>query len=197
MSEPPVELFPLFLKLRGRAVLLVGGGPVATAKAQALAEAGALVTVVALQVTEALAALADARGWTVHRRAFVASDAADAWLAVAAATSEVNRAVAEEGEARQMFVVAVDDPASASAYGAGVVRKAGVTVAISTSGQAPALAGLLREGLEAVLPDDLEQWVGEAAQQRAAWRADGTPMAARRPRLLAALNELYRRKDAA
>jgi len=196
MSAPGAELFPLFLKLRGRAVLLVGGGPVATAKANALAEAGALVTVVAPQVTEALATLARAQGWTVHRRGFVDGDVAGAWLAIAAATSQVNRAVAQAAEARQLFVVAVDDPPSASAYGAGIVRKAGVTVAVSTSGQAPALAGLLREGLEAVLPDDLDSWVAEAARQRAAWRADGTPMAHRRPRLLAALNELYELKDA-
>jgi len=195
MSEPGAELFPLFLKLRDRAVLLVGGGPVATAKAGALAEAGARVTVVAPQLTDALAALAGARGWTVCQRGFVASDVEGMWLAIAAATSPVNRAVADAAEARQLFLVAVDDPASASAYGAGIVRKAGVTVAISTSGQAPALAGLLREGLEAVLPDDLNIWVEQAARQRAAWRADGTPMADRRPRLLAALNELYRQRN--
>ena len=189
------ELFPLFLKLRGREVLLVGGGPVGTAKAHALAEAGAVVTVVAPQVTDALDQLARARGWTVHRRGFVAADVDDAWLAVAAATSEVNRAVATAAEARHLFVVAVDDPSAASAYGAGIVRRAGVTLAISTSGQAPALAGLLREGLEAVLPDELHRWVDEAARQRTAWRADGTAMADRRPRLLAALNELYRQRN--
>ena len=191
MSQSGAELFPLFLKLRGRPVLLVGGGPVGTAKAQALAEAGAVVTVVAPQLTEALVALAGARGWTVHQRGFVDGDVTGVWLAIAAATSEVNRAVAQAAEARQLFVVAVDDPPSASAYGAGVVRKAGVTLAISTAGQAPALAGLLREGLEAVLPEELETWVEEAARQRALWRADGTPMAQRRPRLLAALNGLY------
>jgi len=191
MNQSGAELFPLFLKLRGRAVLLVGGGPVATAKAQALAQAGALVTVVAPQVTDALVALAAAQGWLVHQRGFVDGDVAGVWLVIAAATSEVNRAVAQAAEARQLFVVAVDDPPSASAYGAGIVRKAGVTLAISTAGRAPALAGLLREGLEDMLPDDLESWGAEAARQRAAWRADGTPMAQRRPRLLAALNRLY------
>jgi uroporphyrin-III C-methyltransferase/precorrin-2 dehydrogenase/sirohydrochlorin ferrochelatase len=195
MNEPGSELFPLFLKLRGRAVLLVGGGPVATAKAQSLADAGAALTVVAPALTEPLVELARARGWTVHQRGFASGDVDDVWLVVAAATPDVNRAVAAAAEARRRFVVAVDDPASASAYGAGVVRRAGVTVAISTSGQAPALAGLLREGLEAVLPEDLDAWVGEAARQRTAWRADGTPMSERRPRLLAALNELYRRRS--
>ena len=70
----------------------------------------------------------------------------------------------------------------------GRLRRGGVTVAVSTDGRAPALAGLLREGLEAVLPDDLEGWTAEAERQRAAWRDAGVPMAERRPLLLEALN---------
>jgi uroporphyrin-III C-methyltransferase/precorrin-2 dehydrogenase/sirohydrochlorin ferrochelatase len=71
-----------------------------------------------------------------------------------------------------------------------------VTVAVSTDGRAPALAGLLREALEAVLPEDLEAWTATAERQRAAWRADGVPMAERRPLLLRALNDLYSGKVA-
>jgi uroporphyrin-III C-methyltransferase/precorrin-2 dehydrogenase/sirohydrochlorin ferrochelatase len=197
VSDTGDELFPLFLKLGGRAVLLVGGGPVAIAKARLLADAGAEVVVVTPELSDDLRALAAARGWPVRQRTFVADDAVGAWLVISAAPPEVNRAVAAVAEARNLFVVAVDDPASASAYGAGVVRRAGVTVAISTSGQAPALAGLLREGLEALLPDELASWVDEAARQRTRWRAEKTPMAQRRPRLLAALNKLYRRRGAA
>ena len=90
-----------------------------------------------------------------------------------------------------VFVNAVDDLASASAYLGGVVRKGGVTLAISTDGRAPALAGLLREGLEAVLPDDLEAWHETARAARQDWLRDGVPMDARRPLLLQAINRLY------
>ena len=83
----------------------------------------------------------------------------------------MNRAVAAAAEARRTFVLAVDDPASASAYGAGVVRRGGVTVAVSTDGRAPALAGLLREALEAVLPDELASWTAEAERMRRLWKA--------------------------
>ena len=93
--------------------------------------------------------------------------------------------------ARRVFVVAVDDKAASSAYGCGIVRRAGVTVAVSTGGRAPALAGLLRQGLDALLPEDLAVWVAEANRLRPDWRAEGTDMADRRPRLLAALNQLY------
>ena len=54
---------------------------------------------------------------------------------------------------------AVDDPANATAYLSGVVRRDGVTIAISTSGQAPALTSLLREALDALLPRDLPAWI--------------------------------------
>jgi uroporphyrin-III C-methyltransferase/precorrin-2 dehydrogenase/sirohydrochlorin ferrochelatase len=184
-------LFPLFLKLAGRPVLLVGGGVVATSKAHVLAGAAAIVTVVSPKISQELAELAAARGWRVQLRPFEVTDVDHVWLAIAAATAAVNRAVADAAEARRIFVVAVDDPPAASAYGAGIVRRAGVTVAVSTAGQAPALAGLLREGLEALLPEDLDAWLREANRLRPSWRAEGVAMSDRRPRLLMALNQLY------
>jgi uroporphyrin-III C-methyltransferase/precorrin-2 dehydrogenase/sirohydrochlorin ferrochelatase len=99
--------------------------------------------------------------------------------------------VSAAAELRHLFVNAVDDPAHASAYLGGVVRKQGVTLAISTGGRAPALAGLLREGLEAALPDDLTEWFDVADRARKEWEARGIPMHKRRPSLLAAINDLY------
>ena len=92
---------------------------------------------------------------------------------------------------------AVDDIASASAYAGAVFRRAGVTVAISTDGDAPALAGLVREALEALLPEELERWMQVARASRQRWLAEGVPMEERRPQLLDALNDLYRTRVAA
>jgi uroporphyrin-III C-methyltransferase/precorrin-2 dehydrogenase/sirohydrochlorin ferrochelatase len=181
------ELAPLFLKLSGRRVLLVGGGAVAVSKLEGLLRAGAMVRVVAPEFRPEVAAAAVER----VRRGFEPSDLEGAWLAVAAATPEVNREVAREAERRRVFVNAVDDPASATAYAGGVVRRDGVTVAVSTGGRAPALAGLLREGIEALLPERLDAWLERAESLRGRWRSEGVPMAERRPRLLTALNELY------
>lgn len=180
-------VFPVFLKLAGRRVLVVGGGPVAASKLAALVEAGAHVTVVAPEVVPAIAEAAV----TVERRTFRADDVDGAWFVVAAAPPDVNRAVAEAAEARAVFVNAVDDMAHATAYLGGIVRRNGVTLAISTDGQAPALAGLLREALDAVLPAELDEWMAAAHRARAAWKAAGVPMEARRPLLLDALNRLY------
>jgi siroheme synthase-like protein len=189
-----MQLFPLFLKLAGRKVLVVGGGPVAAGKVAALREADAEIVVVAPEVVPAIGDLATAGKIALARRSFSAADLGGVWLVVAAATPEVNRIVAAAAESQRLFVLAVDDPTAASAYGAGALRRGGVTVAVSTDGRAPALAGLLREGLDAVLPDDLDAWTAEAERQRARWRADGVPMAERRPLLLRALNAIYETK---
>jgi uroporphyrin-III C-methyltransferase/precorrin-2 dehydrogenase/sirohydrochlorin ferrochelatase len=183
-------LFPTFLKLRGRRVLVVGGGPVAASKLAGLIDAGAEVTLVAPETVDAV----DRAGVRIDRRPFVASDLDDVWFVVAAANPEVNREVARAAEGRRVFVNAVDDPPSASAYLGGVVRKGGVTIAISTDGEAPALAGLLREGLESVLPEDLEAWLATARRVRREWLVARVPMTERRPLLLNALNELYAEK---
>jgi uroporphyrin-III C-methyltransferase/precorrin-2 dehydrogenase/sirohydrochlorin ferrochelatase len=88
----------------------------------------------------------------------------------------------------------VDDPAHATAYLGGVVRRDGVTVAVSTNGRAPALAGLMREAIDAWLPADLDRWMTAADEARRAWKRDGVPMAQRRPQLLETLNRLYDRE---
>jgi siroheme synthase-like protein len=181
------DLLPLFVTLAGRRVLLVGGGPVAAAKLRQLQAVGADVCVVAPEVDEEIVG----SGATVARRPFEPADLEGAWLVVAAATPEVNRAVAAAAERQQLFVNAVDDPPNASAFLSGVVRRADVTVAISTSGDAPALTGLLREALDAVLPADLDKWMAVAREERAKWRRDGVPMEQRRPLLLDALNRIY------
>jgi len=181
------DLLPVFLKLEGRSVLLVGGGRLAKSKLPALLAAGAVVRAVAPEIDPEIARSAV----TLERRGFVPADLDGAWLAIAAATPEVNRAVSRAAEERRVFVNAVDDVASATAYLGGVVRKGGVVVAVSTQGQAPALAGLLREALESALPDDATEWVKAAAALRARQKASGVPFEKRRPALLEELNRLY------
>ena len=180
-------MLPAFLSLASRRVVVVGGGPVAASKLDALLTAGADVTVIAPEVRPEI----EQRGVTVVRRSFEPSDLDGAWWVVAAAPPEVNRQVLAAAEVRRVFVNAVDDPQNATAYLGGVVRKHGVTVAISTNGRAPALAGLLREALDAWLPAELDEWLVAADEARRRWKAEGVPMEARRPQLLETLNTLY------
>jgi siroheme synthase-like protein len=185
-----MSIFPVFLKLAGRRVLVVGGGPVAAGKLRALLDAEADVTVVAPEIVDAIAG-APVR---VERRPFTESDLDGVWYVVAAAPSEVNRAVAAAAHARGVFVNAVDDIDNASAYAGAVLRRAGVTIALSSDGEAPALVGLMREALEEVLPEDLEAWIACARAARQRWLMERVPMEERRPLLLEALVKLYERR---
>jgi uroporphyrin-III C-methyltransferase/precorrin-2 dehydrogenase/sirohydrochlorin ferrochelatase len=184
-SEP--ALFPVFLRLEGRRVLVVGGGRVAEAKLPGLLAGGARVTVVAPEVREGISSAPV----VTHLRAFQPEDVNGAWLVVAAAPARVNREVLAAAEACGVFVNAVDDPAHGSVYTGGILRRGGVTIAISTGGRAPALAGLLREALEAVIPEDVGDWVETGAVLREEQRKARVPMGERRPLLLQALNRIY------
>jgi siroheme synthase-like protein len=188
-SQPQNDepLFPTFLKLGGRNVVVVGGGRVAVAKAAGLQAAGARLTVIAPAILPELRQ----PGVELRERPFQADDLDGAWFVVAAATPVVNLAVAAAADQRRIFVNAVDDVAAASAYAGGVVRRGPVTVAISTGGGAPALAGLLREAIDDLLPAELDTWLTTARDLRPSWRAAGVPMEGRRPLLLEALNRLY------
>lgn len=182
-SEPRV-LLPLFLDVTGRTVLVVGAGTIATRKALDLVAGRAKVRVVAPEIAPELTAAAN-DSLTLEQRAFEERDLDGVWLVFAATDdAAVQRRIAEECERARVFCVAVDDPPNASAYGGATVRRGPVTIAISTSGEAPALARLLREVLEQVLPD--EGYVEAARALREKWKAEKTPMASRFGELVAA-----------
>jgi siroheme synthase-like protein len=183
-------MYPAFLRLAGRRVVLVGGGRVAAGKLQGLRAEGAQVTVVAPEIRPEI----EQAGVVLQRRGFEDADLDEAWYVVAAAPPDVNRRVLVAAERRHVFVNAVDDPPNATAYAGGVVRRDGVTIAISTDGRAPALAALLREALDAWLPGDLDDWMSAADEARRSWKQDGVPMERRRPLLLETLNRLYEAK---
>lgn len=187
MSDP---LFPLFLKLTGRRVLVVGAGPVGAGKAAGLVKAGADVVIVAPEICAEAAALPV----TFVRRAFQESDLDGVWMVVAAAPPDVNEAVLHAGNARRLFVNAVDDPDHASAYTGGLVSRGRATVALSTAGLAPAISGLLREALDDLLPTELDAWVEESMRQREIWKRDRVPIEQRRGRLLQRLIDMYARR---
>lgn len=178
---------PVFLRFDHRRVVVVGGGVVAASKIPALLAAGADVTVIA----PSIAAEVDRSRVRVVERAFAANDLDGAWFATAAATPDVNREVREAAEVRGIFVNAADDPPNATAYLGGTITRGGVTVAFSTAGEAPALAGLLREAFDELVPADIGTWAERASELRRRQRAEGVPMVARRPQLLEALNRLY------
>ena len=187
IPDAALPRLPVFLRFDQRRVVVVGGGVVAASKIPSLLAAGGNVTVVAPSISRAI----ERSRVTVIEREFRPSDLDGAWFATAAATRDVNRAVRDAAEARGVFVNAVDDPANATAFLGGTIARGGVTVAFSTAGQAPALAGLLREAFDELVPADINAWVERASLLSRQQRADDVPMPRRRPQLLEALNRLY------
>jgi len=176
-SQSP-KLYPLFLKLAGKDVLVVGAGDVAVRKVEDLIQAGAEVRIVAPTASSEIERLA-AVGHAMHvQRPFVESDVDGAWLVIAATNdAEVQARVCEAAERARTFAIAVDDPPNGSAYSASVIRRGPITVAISSSGEAPALSRLLREIIEHALPES--DWIEAARALRRKWQTEGTPMASR------------------
>lgn len=194
-SASPHELatnsrLPLFVDLRQKRVLVVGGGAVAASKLPALLAAGALVTLVAPQVLPEAAI----EGIEIHRREFLPSDVDGVWFVLAAAPPMVNAQVAHAADERRVFVNAVDDPANGSAHFAATIRRGDFVLAISTGGTAPAIAKLVREALQEVLPSDLDSWMSLAKAERARWMRERVPMADRLPLLAASIIRLYDRR---
>jgi uroporphyrin-III C-methyltransferase/precorrin-2 dehydrogenase/sirohydrochlorin ferrochelatase len=183
-----VPLVPVFLRLAGKDVLVVGAGVVAERKIHDLVEAGALVRVVALDTTPAVDALAAQGRIVLARRTFDESDVDGAWLVIAATTDpDVQVRACARADRDRTFSIAVDDPPNGTAYSASVIRRGPVCVALSSSGEAPALTRLLREVFEQALPP--EDWIDAARALRERWRSEGTPMASRFGELVRSFKE--------
>lgn len=162
-----MDQLPAFLDLRGRRVVVIGGGEVAARKVRMLQRAGAAVMVVAPHLHAELAEEAQ-QGRIQHRAAFFnATDLDDAWLVVAATGDpDVNRAVAKAAAERRIFVNAVDDSASCSLLMPAIVDRSPLVVAVGTGGGAPVLARRTRAQLETFLP----QRLGALAAAATRWR---------------------------
>jgi siroheme synthase-like protein len=171
--------YPLFLEMKGRPCLVVGGGQVAQRKVEGLLAADASVTVVSPDLTEGLAAL-KSEGRIEHRQREYQRDDLEGFDIVVAATDDkaVNARVATDSRSGRVLVNAVDDPDSCDFILPSVVRRGEVVLAISTGGLSPALARRLREELEAYLSEDFGPLVELLAEVRGDLRARGVSVEA-------------------
>ena len=148
-----MELLPIFIDIRDRKCVIVGGGEVALRKANLLLRAGAALHVVAAEVCEALAQLCERHGATIDRRAF-APDCLDGAVLVVAATDDetVNAEVSDAARQRNIPVNVVDQPALCSFIMPAIVDRSPVVIAISTGGASPILTRQLKELNETMVP---------------------------------------------
>jgi len=166
--------YPVYLDLRGRPVVVIGGGTVALGKVRGLLEAGARVTVISPELHPELAELASRGELHYLPREYQPGDLEGYVLAfVATDDRSVNAQVAREGKERRVWVNAVDDPPNCDFIMPAIVRKGNITIAISTGGGSPAAARKLREELERMLGDEYALMLDVASEVRQELRARG------------------------
>ena len=166
--------YPVFIELRDRACLVIGGGREAQRKVEGLLAAEGKVTVIAPALTDDLKRLlAEGRiAWT--EREYREGDV-EGYEVVMVATDDgaVNAEVSAEGKRRRVWVNAADDPANCDFILPAVIRKGSITVAASTGGGSPALARRLREELEAYLTEEMPALADLLKEVRAELRSRG------------------------
>jgi precorrin-2 dehydrogenase/sirohydrochlorin ferrochelatase len=179
-----MSLYPVFLKVAGEHVLVVGAGALAQSKIEALVQAGASVSVVAPRAKSNVANLAEDGRVRWLRRGFEPADVQQEKLVFAATGIQaVDRAVAQECQRRRVFCNAVDDPPFCDFYTPAVVKRGDLQIAISTNGHSPALAQQLRQTLEQQFGDDWGERLEALGRKRQKIRRSVSP-GAERNRLL-------------
>lgn len=176
-----MDYLPLFHKLDGRPVLVVGGGDIALRKSVLLAEAGARITLVAPEIEPEVRAFVEARGGSCRIERYAADQLAGHCLVIAATDDDgVNEAVSHDAQALGLPVNVVDAPRLCTVIFPAIVDRSPLVIAISSGGDAPVLARLVRAKLESWIPATYGQLAQLAQRFRARVKTRFADLQARR-----------------
>ena len=158
---------PFFFDLKGRPVLIIGGGSIATRKARLIAKAGASLIVVAPYITDEMQSLAENSSGAIYQREFTEGDLAFGELIICATDNEqVNRRVSALAQQQKLPVNVVDSPSLCSIITPAIVDRSPLMIAITSGGDAPVLARQMRAKLEALFPSNYGSLAKLASQFR-------------------------------
>ncbi|UUA72971.1 siroheme synthase CysG [Cellvibrio sp. QJXJ] len=162
-----MEYFPVFLDLKNRLCLLVGGGDIATRKGRLLSKAGARLRVVAPEISSELRELVAQNNGELREREYQTSDLNDCVIAIAATDIEtLNEQISADAQARNLPVNVVDSPTLCTYITPAIIDRSPLVIAISSGGESPVLARLIRAKLETLIPTSY----GRLAQIASSWR---------------------------
>ena len=161
--------YPVFLDLRERLCLILGGNWMAEEKAHGLIAAGAVVTIVAPELSEGLQTLVDQGKALHHPRDYQVGDLDGVFLVFSCAQPpDLAEAIWREAQRRNLLINTVDDPPRCGFIMPSILRRGDLAVAISTAGKAPALAVRLRQWLETQIGEEHGRFLSMAGTVRAA-----------------------------
>jgi precorrin-2 dehydrogenase/sirohydrochlorin ferrochelatase len=162
-----MSLFPMFVKLEGRRVVVVGAGSVGEAKIECLLATGATVSVVAPKASPRVREWARDGRIEWEAREYRPADLAGMFLVIAATgLPALHQEIYEEAKSRGVLCNSVDEPERCDFYFPAVVRRGELQIAISTGGMSPALAQRLRKELEQQFGPEWEEWVAQLGRTR-------------------------------
>ena len=148
-----MDYFPIFLDIKSKRCVVVGGGAVAERKTATLLKAGADVILISPRITNSLTSWRDAGQLTHIDRSFEDSDLTDAYLVIAATNdAEVNKQIAELANQQRIPINVADQPELCSFIVPSIIDRSPVVAAISTGGASPVLARLIRSRIESIIP---------------------------------------------
>jgi precorrin-2 dehydrogenase/sirohydrochlorin ferrochelatase len=155
MKREPSPYYPIFLNIRGKKCVVVGGGQVALRKVEALLDHGARVEVISPELCPELNTLAETQEIAVQRRHYQVGDLRGAFIVIAATDEHsINLEVVKEVNSTGILVNVVDDPRNSDFIVPSCLRRGDITVAVSTAGRSPALARKIRARLEKDLEEE-------------------------------------------
>lgn len=177
-----MEHLPVFIKLTNQPCLVVGGGSIATRKVALLREAGAKVTVVSPNLSDALTQLHQQGGVAHIAQHYAIKVLSHPWRLVIVATNDeaVNAQVSDDCEERNLLVNVVDTPNKCRFIMPAIVERGPITIAVSSGGQSPVLTRLLKTKLEALMPQAYTRLAVLAAHYRQMVKASFEPEMRRR-----------------
>jgi len=171
-----MSLFPLFVKLEERRVVVVGGGEIAAGKIDGLLQAGARIVIVSPVLNSKLTGLVQEKKIEWREKEFTFEDLDGAFLVIAATSvPSVNESVFRAADARGLLCNAVDDTRNCHFYYGAVVQRGDLQIAISTNGKSPALAQRLRKELEEQFGAEYVDWLEWLGAAREVLRTAGAP----------------------
>ena len=159
--------YPVYIQMRDQPCVVIGGGKIAEGKVEGLLAVQAKVTVISPNLTPHLHDLADGNQITYLARTYRRGDLTGAFMVICATDqAEINHQVWQEASANQQLVNVVDDTPRCNFIAPSILRKGDLTIAISTSGKAPALAVRLKERLQHEIGPEYERFLELAGELR-------------------------------
>jgi len=155
-----LNYYPLFLDVRGKRCVVIGGGKVALRKVRTLLAHGASVKVISPDLCPGISPLVEAGKIEVIQREYQPGDLEGAFLAIAAASGDANKRVADDAKRTQTLINVADNPEQSDFIVPACLHRGNLTIAVSTAGKSPALARKIRTGLEKHFGEEYAALIG-------------------------------------